>query len=348
MTTKPRAEDTQLASVQLPLSPLAQALESALGPDGVAALDPRVPPDVWRAALVGPAAAFLDRPGKDLRARLVRAGFVLGGGAAATCPAALTTTIELLHAGSLIVDDVQDASTVRRGAPALHCLIGAPLAINTGSWMYFWALAELAKLGLPDGVQRAVATLVRCHQGQALDLATRITEIDARDVPAVVAATTRLKTGALCRLATELGALAAGASPAHVDAIGALGEATGIALQMLDDLGCLVAPARHVKAWEDLRALRPTWPWAWLAELGDKFTWARLTGLARHLHDAPDEAGAVTVLAAAIVEKVEHTGRTRVRAQLAAGLAALTAAMGGSPAIDAVAADLAAMEAMYG
>ncbi len=344
--TKARSEELGLAA--LPISPLAQALDAALGPGGVAELDPTVPAEVWRTALVGPAAAFLDRPGKDLRARLVRAGYVLGGGDPAACPPALATTIELLHAGSLIVDDVQDASTVRRGAPALHCLVGEALAINTGSWMYFWALAELGRLGLPGAVERAAVTLVRCHQGQALDLATRVTELDPRDVPAVVAATTRLKTGALCRLAMELGALAAGTTATRLDAVGAMGESVGIALQMLDDLGCLVAESRRRKACEDLRALRPTWPWAWLAEQQDKFAWSRITSLARHLPQAPDELLAVGTIAAALVERVEGVGRACVHAQLAEAVAAVTTALGPSGAIDAVATDLAAMEAMYG
>ena len=59
----------------------------------------------------------------------------------------------------------------------MHTLVGVPLAINTGSWMYFWALAELAEIGLPPAIELAaqhvaISTLVRCHQGQALDLRT--------------------------------------------------------------------------------------------------------------------------------------------------------------------------------
>jgi len=57
---------------------------------------------------------------------------------------------------------------MRRGEPARHHLVGVPLAINTGSWMYFWALAELGELGLPAerelaAHRLAITTLVRCH-----------------------------------------------------------------------------------------------------------------------------------------------------------------------------------------
>jgi geranylgeranyl pyrophosphate synthase len=323
---------------------LSDALVDALAPSGSSSLDLSVPAHVWEAALYGPAAAMLDRPGKDVRARLVKAGWMLGGGAAGTCPEAITRVIEILHAGSLIVDDVQDGSLERRGGPALHCMVGVPLAINTGNWMYFWALTELTRTELPGACERAIATLVRCHQGQALDLATRIVDLEMREVPAVVAATTRLKTGALCRLATELGALAAGAPDWAVTAIGTLGEGAGIALQMLDDLGCLIAEDRRPKACEDLALGRPTWAWAWLAEAGDPFAWARACTDQRHLATAVDGDAAQLAFAASLGAQVERRGRAAVRETIDAALAAVPA----TRARDAVAAQLRAMEAMYG
>ncbi|MEJ7602708.1 MAG: polyprenyl synthetase family protein [Kofleriaceae bacterium] len=322
-------------------APLADALDDAIA-DGTIELDPEVPVAVWERALVGPASLFLARPGKDLRARLVSAGFTLAGGHGVV-PAAVPRALELLHAGSLIVDDVEDRSDERRGAPALHHLVGEPLAINTGSWMYFWALAELAKLGLPGAVELAITALVGCHQGQALDLATRIVDLDVREVPGVVAATTRLKTGALCRLAVELGALAAGASPDRRCAIGDLGEAAGCALQMLDDLGCIVSAERRHKAYEDLRAARPTWTWAWLASTCDPFAWARFVALARATLAGADPA----ILADAFGERVETIGRAHVRDTL---VRAVDAVRGIAPAevIEQIAAELCRMENMYG
>lgn len=327
---------------------LLDALDAAIADGGTAALDPDVPEAVWIAALVGPAAAFLVRPGKDVRARLVRAGWLLGGGAPddPRC-AAIARAIELIHAGSLIVDDVEDASDERRGAPALHRIVGEPLAINTGSWMYFWALDELAQLAIPGALERAVAALRRCHQGQALDLATLVIDLEQRSVPAVVAATTRLKTGALCRLAMELGALGAGATPERLAATGALGEATGCALQMLDDLGCVLSVERRPKACEDLRAGRPTWAWAWLAEQADPFAWARLSTLARGVLAGDDTVPLIEALA----ERIAAPGRARVHAALVAAVDALRAAVpdpDAAPVIDAIARDLAQMEAMYG
>ncbi len=330
------------------LPPMLVALDRALS-TGPCALDGDVPVALWRRALSGPASEFLSRPGKELRTSIVRAGWMLGGGDPEGPFRAIALVIEILHAGSLIIDDVEDGSTERRGAPALHELVGVPLAINTGSWMYFWALAELAELALPPSTQLAaqratIATLVRCHHGQALDLGVRISDVDVRDAPGVVAATTRLKTGALCRLAAELGALAAGADPERCAAIATFGEAAGIGLQMLDDLGSLTSPERRRKGREDLTAGRPTWPWAWLAA-HNPFAWSRLVEQAKGVSAG---TGDVDTLVDALVAEVGAVGRLQTRAALDAALAELVASVGRSPVTDGIADYLDRMEQSYG
>jgi geranylgeranyl pyrophosphate synthase len=321
-------------------TPLAAALRSA-----AVGFDPSVPRAVWERALLGPAEEFLRRPGKEVRARLLRAGWRLGGGRG-DAPEALTEAIEILHAGSLIVDDIEDDSDERRGGVALHRLCGVPLAINTGNWMYFWALARLGELDLPAPThlaiyRAAVDTLVRCHQGQALDLGARVGDLEQAQVPAVVAATTRLKTGALMGLAAFLGAAGAGADPARAAAIARFGEAVGVGLQMLDDLGSIACRARLDKGREDLQGGRPTWPWAWLAESADQLAFARLQQRARGAAD-------VDGLAEALCHAVEADGRARIRAHLDAALADLGVFVDDTAAVHAIAAELRRLEESYG
>lgn len=324
------------------------ALSRALGERGASALDRSVPDEVWRSALVGPAEEFLSRPGKALRTTLVRAGWMLAGSGDETLPDRISLVIELLHAGSLVIDDVEDGSATRRGAPALHKLVGIPLAVNTGSWMYFWALAELAQLGISPAAELAIhrktnATLVRCHQGQALDLASRVSELALADVPSVVAATTRLKTGALCGLATSLSGLACGAPPDVVAAAERFGVSAGTALQMLDDLGSLTSPPRREKGREDLRNQRLTWPWAWLAE-ARPFQWARLVEQTCAAADDDD----LDAVADALAEEIGELGLSRIRALLDDTLADLAGRAGNGPAIEAIRAALSQMEKSYG
>lgn len=310
------------------------ALEHAFRQTGASPLDPSVPAALWWRALAGPAEEFLSRPGKELRGSLVRAGWRLAGGAEGAMPPGLALVLELLHAGSLVIDDVEDDSAKRRGAAALHHLFGVPLAINTGSWMYFWALAEIQALGLPPAEELAVyraasSTLVRCHQGQALDLAVRIPDLSLTDCAAVVSATTRFKTGALCGFATSIGAHALGA-PA--EALHDLGVKIGTALQMLDDVGSITT--RRDKAREDLRGERPTWPWAWLAETRP-FMWSRLVAQLR----AAQTDAELDAVSDVLVAEVGAYGRAQIH-ELLEGLA--------DGADDTIAAALNAMEKSYG
>ena len=82
-----------------------------------------------------------------LAARLVELGWELAE-APGTAPSDLAHMVELLHAGSMIVDDIEDGSQRRRGEPALHVLHGVPLALNTGNLLYFLPLGLLRRLRL--------------------------------------------------------------------------------------------------------------------------------------------------------------------------------------------------------
>lgn len=241
------------------------AMRARLGASAAA-----VSPRIWRAVLEGPLAEVLARPGKAFRYNLVRAGYQLAGGRGAP-PIELGMIVEILHAGSLIIDDIQDGSTQRRGLPALHTSVGVPLALNAGNWAYFWPFEILRQAPLaPSRTALALAhlenTLLRCHHGQALDLGCDVTTLASEELPQVVTAIAELKSGALMRLAATLGALAAPDAPHQsIDAAGALGEALGVGLQRLDDLGNLLGRKDPAKQYEDLRLRRATWPWAYLA-----------------------------------------------------------------------------------
>lgn len=55
--------------------------------------------------------------------------------------------INLLHGASLILDDIQDGSLLRRGKPATHVVFGLAQAINSGGFRYLEALKDARKLG---------------------------------------------------------------------------------------------------------------------------------------------------------------------------------------------------------
>lgn len=249
----------------------------------------------WQKALLGPMRDFLSRPGREFRASIVECGWTIAGRELAEMPPTLPMALELLHAGSLIIDDIQDESEMRRGQPALHRRYGTPVAINTGNWLYFAASTLIddlevtvdAKLALLRILRRAV---LRCHQGQALDLSAKISTLDRGEIRSIVSATTTLKTASLVELAACLGAIAAGASDSLVRQLEDFGRELGIALQTLDDLGGVLSDRRSEKGNEDLRGGRPSWTWVFVSEACTGDSLGKLLQMAASVEqgDAPD------------------------------------------------------------
>jgi geranylgeranyl pyrophosphate synthase len=266
------------------------------GDDTDSVLARTVPRAIWNHALLDPLRDFLRRPSKQFRAHLVELGYRLGGGRVDTHPIELPLIIECLHAGSLIIDDIEDASTLRRDAPALHRAYGVPRALNAGNWLYFWPQVLLCRLPLSERArlaahERVALCLMHCHEGQALDLSVRAAELKQSEVLPVVRAITRLKTGGLLGLATGLGAIAAGASAERVELIAGLGRELGVGLQMLDDVSGVLSGTRRHKAVEDLRHGRATWIWAWLADELDHRAYETLQSEARAVASAEPATG---------------------------------------------------------
>src|SRR5271156_856315 len=50
---------------------------------------------------------------------------------------------ELLHNASLLIDDIQDGSHLRRGQPVAHAIYGTPQTINAANYAYFMALERV-------------------------------------------------------------------------------------------------------------------------------------------------------------------------------------------------------------
>lgn len=313
-------------------------------------LERRLAAPLTQAPLARPLRQFLSRPGKQLRAKLVELSWALAGGAGLP-PPQLPLAVELLHAGSLIVDDIEDCADERRGGPALHLDVGLPVALNAGNWLYFAALEQLGELPLSSArallvLRRANATLAACHEGQALDVGVRISGVAQRDVPALVAAIAERKTGGLSSLCASLAAICAHAPPRVVQALNAFGEGIGAGLQILDDTGAIHAESRRDKAEEDLRNGRATSAWALLASSLPAADYQRLQQTS-----ARAESGEVP--ACSLLETMRgllprRAGHDAAADRLATSLGALRTALGPSRALDEAARLIAMLEESYG
>jgi geranylgeranyl diphosphate synthase, type I len=178
--------------------------------------------------------------GKRVRPLLALLSCEAAGGSREVClPAA--AAVELLHNFSLLHDDIQDESRMRRGRPTVWWLWGKPQAINAGDGLF--AIAHLALTRLPErGVPlgRAWAAFQAFDQ-TCLDL-TRGQHLDMRfenRLDVTVAEYFEMvhgKTAALIATATFLGALLAGGAADTVEQYRSFGHHLGVAFQIRDDL----------------------------------------------------------------------------------------------------------------
>ena len=146
--------------------------------------------------------------------------------------------LELVHNFSLVHDDIQDRSDVRRGRQTVWRVWGAPQAINVGDAMF--ALAQLALVEgadaqpqLGEAVRRLNETCLSLVEGQFLDLQLEsVASVSFELYEQMIAR----KTAALIACSCALGALAADADAGTVAACAEFGRQLGIAFQFQDDL----------------------------------------------------------------------------------------------------------------
>jgi len=277
--------------------------------------------------------------GKRFRATLLERAYAFAGGRC-EAPALIVDAVELLHAGSLVIDDFEDDSLTRRGQPALHQVIGPARAVNAGNWMYFRAL-ELAAAALDDPAQSAalvgrfITVARQCHEGQAIDLATRIDEVTPRQAQVTALAISRWKTGRLASLAAWCGAHAAAGDSQTLQAVAAFGCRMGICLQMKNDLDELCELLDGSERCDDLRNRRVTWPWAWAAS---ELSARQFTAWQRRLRQAKEERAHFRPLAKDLLDATHRRAAAEINARLDRAVDRLTAVTDGAPAAGPLAA----------
>ena len=147
--------------------------------------------------------------------------------------------VELVHAASLVHDDVLDAAALRRGRPTVVAAAGREMAVATGDFLFSRAFAELA------GTRRSDAVRVLSDASSALARGELLQRADAWNVAVPrerYLERCDLKTGRLFQAACALGALLAG-GPA--EALGGFGRRIGLAFQLLDDVLDVSGPAER-------------------------------------------------------------------------------------------------------
>ncbi|KAI8882275.1 geranylgeranyl pyrophosphate synthase, partial [Backusella circina FSU 941] len=178
--------------------------------------------------LLEPFHYLCSNPGKDVRSKLIDA-FDAWLNVPKDQLAVITRVIEMLHSASLLIDDVEDGSVLRRGVPAAHHIYGTPQTINCANYVYFLALAEIAKLNNPEMITIYTEELINLHRGQGMELFYRDTLTCPTEQEYIEMVND--KTGGLLRLAVKL---MQAASESKVDYTG-LVDKIGIHFQVRDD-----------------------------------------------------------------------------------------------------------------
>jgi geranylgeranyl pyrophosphate synthase len=184
--------------------------------------------------LSGHATGTMTAGGKRLRPLLV---VLAAGGADGAAVVRGAVAVELVHAATLVHDDVLDAAALRRGQPTVVASAGRDLAVATGDLLFSKAFTEL----LPSGV---AAVRALGEAGSALAEGELMQRADAFDQAVSVERylhRCELKTACLFVAACRLGSLQAGDG----DALSSFARDIGLAFQILDDVLDVSGPAER-------------------------------------------------------------------------------------------------------
>ncbi len=194
-------------------------------------------------AIAEPVWEFLDRGGKRWRPYLfLTVAEALGGDSEKYLDFVVIS--EVVHNGSLMIDDIEDSSEERRGKPCTYKLFGIDIAVNAGNIMYYLPLLSLAKNKDKFDTRMLLKIyeiysqeMVNIHFGQAMDIAWHkgianadaVTEKEYLQMCAY-------KTGTLARMSAKIAAVLAGASDDTIEKMGHFAESIGVAFQIQDDI----------------------------------------------------------------------------------------------------------------
>ncbi len=192
-------------------------------------------------ALADPVWDLRDRGGKRWRAVLCLL-FMDGFGLDPRAYVEYACIPEILHNGTIIVDDVEDGAELRRGEPALHHVYGTDVALNAGNAMYFLPLKVISHNPgeLDPDTQLALyemfmVELNRTHLGQGMDI-TWHNQSGVGIAEAHYLEMCACKTGCLGRMVARIAAILTDQSPAVEERAARYAEDLAIAFQIGDDI----------------------------------------------------------------------------------------------------------------
>ena len=148
--------------------------------------------------------------------------------------------VELVHNFSLVHDDIQDNSKLRRGRKTVWTLWGMPMGINVGDALFVLSNQAMMDLGEHYPAETVLQTATILHntcldltRGQFLDMSyEERNDLGVEDYWPMVAG----KTASLLSACSHIGSILGGADESTQDAYRSFGHALGLAFQVQDDI----------------------------------------------------------------------------------------------------------------
>jgi octaprenyl-diphosphate synthase len=169
----------------------------------------------------------LSSPGKRVRPLiLIFSTQAMGGTASRAMNAALA--IELVHAASLVHDDILDLGIERRGSPSALQRFGPEAALLAGDWLISRSIELISHYSQPV-ISAFSSACMDMSEGELMDLSYASSPDDYYQC-------IFKKTATLFSAAAKMGGLIAGADEEDVALLESYGMHLGLGYQVLDDL----------------------------------------------------------------------------------------------------------------
>jgi octaprenyl-diphosphate synthase len=170
--------------------------------------------------------------GKRLRpALLLLSSKLLGNGGESAIR--LGAVVEIIHAATLVHDDVIDVAQTRRGRPSANVQWGNHTCVLAGDWLYMQAFQIALRERNFHVLDLLIGLTQMMVEGELLQL-ERIGKIDISEADCMELV--HRKTAGLFSVCARLGALVAGARQEVEERLGEFAWNIGMAFQLVDDL----------------------------------------------------------------------------------------------------------------